>query len=111
MRRFQGRVRVAIPADLGARLYRLVPAAAVAELLDQFGVGHRGAIAVTHFRGEFDRHRAECRDIDGHRLLGQCVDPSFLHVVVLAPVADLLAGVQPADHLDGLFEHLEPNAR
>jgi hypothetical protein len=77
--------------------------------VDRFLVGRRRAEPVTDLRRQVDRLRAEARDEDRRRLVGQVVHACVLDGVVLAMVAALAALPEQPDDLDGLLERLEPD--
>jgi hypothetical protein len=93
--------------DLDAGLDGLVATAAGPEALDQLGVGHRDAVAISDASGQVDGLGAEPGHQNRWRLLGERVDPGVLHPVVRPRMAQRLALPEPADQLQRLLEHLE----
>ncbi len=97
---------VGVPAERDLPPGRLRASPGVQVGGDQVGLGLGGAHALGSLGGQAGGRTATHghEDLDG--VLGQVEDPGVLHVVVAAPMGDVAARPQPAQHLDGLGQHL-----
>src|SRR3977135_118456 len=98
------------PADLESALHRSA-ATGVPVGTHEIGLRAYRAKAITKLRRQRRRGGAEAGNVVRHRLIGQGVDTSILHPVVLATVTYLLAAVQLANDLNRLGEHFPANPR